>query len=74
MGERVKSFFGGRTRAQKQAQREAELAQRRSARDAEEEAQRLRAETEASGRRLQMAGRRMLTFQPAGGGASTLGG
>lgn len=74
MAERVKSFFGGRTREQKMAQIDAEKAQALSARDAEEEAQRVRAEQNASGRLLRGAGRRMLTFQGANNLAATMGG
>lgn len=74
MGDTVKRFFGGRTRAEKQAEREAQTAQRRQARDAEEEAQRNRAERAASGRLLR-GGRRLLTFEGVqSGGAATLGG
>jgi len=68
--ERVKSFFGGRTRAQKWAQIDAEKAQALSARDAEEERQRLAAERGASGRRLRGAGRRALTWQGLEGGVA----
>lgn len=75
MAERVKSFFGGRTRAQKWAQINAERAQAQQARAAEEERQRTQAERAASGRRLRGAGRRQLTWQGQEGGlAPTLGG
>lgn len=70
----MKRFFGGRTKAEKQAEREAREAQRRQQRDAEEEAQRNRAERAASGRLLR-GGRRLLTFEGASSaGAATLGG
>lgn len=72
---RVKSFFGGRTRAQKWAQINAEQAQAQQARAAEEERQRALAERNASGRLLRNAGRRQLTWQGNEGGlAPTLGG
>lgn len=75
MAERVKSFFGGRTRAQKWAQINAERAQAQQARMAEEERQKVQAERAASGRRLRGAGRRQLTWQGQEGGlAPTLGG
>jgi len=75
MGDKVKAFFGGRTRKEKWAQIDAEKAQRRSMRDAEEEAQRIRAERAASGRIMRGAGRRALSFQGAETGLSTtLGG
>lgn len=75
MAERVKSFFGGRTRAQKWAQIEAEKAQAVQARTAEEDRQQALAERAASGRRLRGAGRRSLTWQGQEAGlAPTLGG
>ncbi len=73
--QRIKSFFGGRTRGQKQAQNEAERAQALSARAAEEERQKVQAEKAASGRLLRGAGRRQLTWQGQENGlASTMGG
>lgn len=75
MGDKVKAFFGGRTRKEKWAQIDAELAQRRAMRDAEEEAQRIRSERAASGRQMRGAGRRALSFQGGETGLSpTLGG
>ena len=74
MAERVKSFFGGRTREQKWADINARKAQAVEARDAEEEGQRLRAEQNASGRLLRGAGRRMLSFQGPNNLAPTMGG
>lgn len=75
MGERVKSFFGGRTRAQKWAQINTERAQAEQARAAEEDRQQTLAERNASGRRLRGAGRRQLTWQGQEGGlAPTMGG
>lgn len=77
MGNRVKSFFGGRTREQKWAAIEAERAQALAARAAEEEAQKLRAEKTAAGRLMRGAGRRQLTWQGQENGvasATTLGG
>lgn len=73
--QRVKSFFGGRTRDQKWAQINAERAQAQSARAAEEERQKAQAEKAASGRLLRGAGRRQLTWQGQENGlASTMGG
>lgn len=75
MAQRVKSFFGGRTRDQKWAQINAEKAQALQARTAEEEAQKVRAERAASGRLMRGAGRRQMTWQGKEGGlAPTLGG
>lgn len=74
---RIKSFFGGRTKAQKRAEAEAQTAQKRMQRDAEMDAQRQRAEANAAGRRLRGAGQRALTWQgqqQSGGLATTLGG
>lgn len=73
--QRVKSFFGGRTREQKWAQINAEKAQALQARAAEEESQKVRAEKAASGRLMRGAGRRQLTWQGQESGlAATLGG
>jgi hypothetical protein len=75
MGSRVKSFFGGRTRAQKWAEIDAQNAQAEQRRAAEEESQRVRAERAASGRLMRGAGRRQLTWQGNEAGlAPTLGG
>lgn len=74
MAQRVKSFFGGRTREQKWADIDAQKAQALTAREAEEESQRIKAEKAASGRLLRGAGRRMLTFQGANTLAATMGG
>lgn len=75
MANRVKSFFGGRTRDQKWAQINAEKAQAEQRRAAEEESQRVRAERAASGRLMRGAGRRQLSWQGQEGGlAPTLGG
>ena len=75
MAERVKSFFGGRTREQKWAQINADKAQAQQARAAEEASQKERAEKAAAGRRLRGAGRRQLTWDNNEAGlAPTLGG
>lgn len=74
MAERVKSFFGGRTREQKWAQIDARKAQAVAERETVEETQRLNAERNASGRLLRGAGRRMLTFQGASQLSPTMGG
>lgn len=75
MTQRVKSFFGGRTRAQKWADINTERAQALQARTAEEEAQKVRAERAASGRLMRGAGRRQLTWEGNERGlAPTLGG
>lgn len=74
---RIRSFFGGRTKQQRRAEAEAQQAQKRMQRDAEEDAQRRRAEENAAGRRLRGAGQRALTWQgqqQSGGLAGTLGG
>lgn len=75
MGNKVKAFFGGRTREQKWAQIRADRAQAVQARAAEEASQKERAERAAAGRRLRGAGRRQLTWQNNEAGlAPTLGG
>lgn len=75
MAQRVKSFFGGRTRDQKLAQIEAERAQALQARTAEEDRQKAQAERAASGRLMRGAGRRQLTWQGQENGlAATMGG
>lgn len=75
MAQRIKSFFGGRTRAEKWAQIEADRAQALQMRAAEEEAQKSRAEKAAAGRLMRGAGRRQLSWQGDERGlAPTLGG
>ncbi len=75
MAQRIKSFFGGRTREQKWAQIDAEKAQALQARTAEEDRQKTLAEKSASGRLMRGAGRRQLTWQGQETGLSpTLGG
>ncbi|MFN4288914.1 MAG: hypothetical protein ACK4E3_10520 [Brevundimonas sp.] len=73
--QRVRSLFGGRTRAERRAQRDAELAARQAQRQAEEDAQRERSERTAAGRRLRGAGRAALTWEGQRmGAAQVLGG
>lgn len=73
--QRVKSFFGGRTREQKWAEIDARRAQAVQARAAEEDSAQARAEKAAAGRLMRGAGRRQLTWQGQESGlAATMGG
>lgn len=67
----LKRFFGGRSGAEKRAQREAEIESRRQQRASEEELARTRAAREASGRLLRTGGRRSLAWQGSETGVAT---
>jgi hypothetical protein len=76
VGDTVKTLFGGRSKAEKQAMRAQQMAaeaQQRAANQAGEDLAAKAGDVGLAARRAQMAGRKQLTWMPLGGARAPLG-